>query len=92
MIMSEMGLRAPEMDQDLGEADLLRAMWIGCCCTPKVYVLMPWSLRWHFWEVGMIAPGTLCTLWFKCFFSLMPPAGSGRTLSSGGCIAVMAES
>lgn len=32
MIVSEMGLGAPEMDQDLGEADLLRAMWIGCCC------------------------------------------------------------
>lgn len=26
MTMSEMGLRAPEMHQDLGEADLLRAM------------------------------------------------------------------
>lgn len=91
MIMSEMGLGAPEMDQDLGEAGLLRAMWIGCCCTSKAYVLMPWSLRWHFWEVGMTAPRTLQnTLRFK-WFSLMPPAGSGRTLSSGGCI-VMAES
>ena len=80
MIMFEMGLGAPEMDQDLGEADLLRAMWIECCCTPKAYVLMPWSPRWHFWEVGMTAPRTLYMLWFK-WFSLMPPAGSGRTLS-----------